>query len=246
MTKTAKLLAILFCLGFLYSVVSRNTNADEWDKKTIVTFSGPVDVAGNRLDAGTYVFKLANTADRHVVQIFNQDENQVIATIMAIPDYRVTPTGDTTIKFSETSEGSTSSGTMGEAGIPIKEWFYPGDNSGQEFPVKPAPAETATAEPTTPAPAEAEAAPAPQPEEPPAVTPPAQTETQPEVQESAPAPTEQQPAQTESAPATPAPAETETPTTLPKTASSMPLMGLIGVLSLAAAGSLRLISRRVG
>ena len=241
MTKTVKLLAILFCSGLLYSVVSPSAKADEWDKKTIVTLSGPVNVAGHRLDAGTYVFKLADTNDRHVVQIFNQDESQVIATILAIPDYRVTPTGDTTIKFSETSEGSTTSGTLGEAGVPIKEWFYPGDNMGQEFPVKPAPApaEAATAEPTPPAPAQAEAAPAPQPEEPPAVTPPAQTETQPEAQEPA-------SAQTEPAPATPAPAETETPTTLPKTASSMPLMGLIGVLSLAAAGSLRLISRRVG
>ena len=241
MTKTAKLLAILFCIGLLYAVVSPRAKADEWDKRTVVTFSGPVDVAGHRLDAGTYVFKLAETTDRHVVQIFNADETQVIATIIAIPDYRLTPTGDTTIKFSETSDGSTISGTMGGAGIPIKEWFYPGDNFGQEFPVKPAPAETATAEPTTPAPAEA--APAPQPEETPAVTPPAPTETQPEAQETAPAQTEQQPTQTESAPATPAPAET--PTTLPKTASLMPLMGLIGVLSLAAAGSLRLLSRRV-
>jgi hypothetical protein len=239
MIKAVKLLTIVFCLGLLYSVVSPSIKADEWDKKTIITFSGPVDVAGHQLDAGTYVFKLADTPDRHVVQICNQNETQVIATILAVPDYRLTPTGSTTIKFSETSNGSTTSGTLGEAGIPIKEWFYPGDNFGQEFPVKPAPAEVATAEPTTPPPAETEAAPVAHPEEPPAqVAAPATTETQPQAQEAA-------PAQTEPAPATPAPAESETPMSLPKTASSMPLMGLIGMLSLAVAGSLRIISSRV-
>jgi hypothetical protein len=242
MTKTAKLFSIVFCFALLCSITSRSAKADEWDKKTILTFSGPVQVQNTRLEAGTYVFKLADTADRHVVQIFNQDETQVIATIMAIPDYRLEPTGDTAIKFSETSDGATTSGTVPDAGVPIKEWFYPGDNFGQEFKVVPQPVETATAEPTTPPPAESEPAPPPA-EASEAAEPPEQPQAeQPQAQESTPAPTEQQ-AQTEQPPA-PAPAQAEAPTSLPKTASSMPLVGLVSVLSLAAAGGLRMISRR--
>jgi LPXTG-motif cell wall-anchored protein len=240
MSKTVRLFALLFSFAFVCVVVSPKSYADQWDKKTILTFSGPVVVAGHRLEAGTYVFKLADTVDRHIVQIFNEDENHVYATILAIPTDRLEPADKTVIKFSETTDGSTTSGTLAEEGVPIKKWFYPGETVGEEFPVKPAPvmAEVATAEPTTPPPAEAQ--PAPQPEEQPAeVTPPAETETQPQAQEAAPAP-----APTESTPAEPAPAET--PTTLPKTASSMPLLGLIGLLSLAAAGSLRLVSRRRG
>jgi hypothetical protein len=163
MTKFAKSTLILFCLSVLCFAMSTSTKGDEWDKKTNLTFSGPVQVQNTRLEAGTYVFKLADTVDRHVVQIFNQDETQVIATIMAIPNYRLEPTGKTVIKFSETSDGTTISGTVPEAGVPIKEWFYPGDNFGQEFKVVPQPVETATAEPTTPPPPEPQPAPEPAP-----------------------------------------------------------------------------------
>jgi hypothetical protein len=243
MSKTARLFSILFSFALLCLVTSRSARADEWDKKTILTFSGPVQVQNTRLDAGTYVFKLADTADRHVVQIFNQDETQVIATIMAIPDYRLEPRGKTVIKFSETSEGTTTSGTMPQAGVPIKEWFYPGDNFGQEFKVVPQPVEIATAEPTTPPPA-AEAEPAPPPAE---ASEAAEPTEQPQAQEAAPAPAEQPAPETEQPPApAPAPAQAEAPTSLPKTASSMPLIGLISVLSLAAAGGLRIISKREG
>jgi hypothetical protein len=238
MTKTVKSISILFCFSMLCLAISPSAKGDEWDKKTILTFSGPVQVQNTRLEAGTYVFKLADTTDRHVVQIFNQDETQVIATIMAIPNYRLEPTGDTVIKFSETADGSTSSGTVPEAGVPIKEWFYPGDNFGQEFKVVPQPAEIATAEPTTPPSTESEPAP------PPAETSEAAEPTeQPQAEESAPAPAEQQAPETEQPPA-PAPVQTEAPTSLPKTASSMPLIGLVSVLSLAAAGGLRIISKR--
>ena len=240
MNQTVKLFSILFSFALLCLVTSRSAKADEWDKKTILTFSGPVQVQDTRLDAGTYVFKLADTADRHVVQIFNQDETQVIATIMAIPNYRLEPTGDTAIKFSETADGTTTSGTVPEAGVPIKEWFYPGDNFGQEFKVVPQPVETATAEPTTPPPTESEPALAPA-----ETSEAAEPTEQPQAQEPTPAPTQQQ--APEQAPETvqpPAPAPVQTaPTSLPKTASSMPLIGLVSVLSLAAAGGLRIISR---
>ena len=134
--KTLNSLAIVFCVSLF--LLATGTRADEFDKKTIVTFSGPVQVADTQLPAGTYVFKLADTSDHHVVEIFNADETQVIATIMATPGYsRLTPAGKTVVRFAETSDRSEASGTIPGNGIPIKEWFYPGENFGQELPVVP-------------------------------------------------------------------------------------------------------------
>src|SRR5712672_4839493 len=76
------------CIGLMPRAV-----ADESDHKTIVTFSGPVEIPGKALPAGTYVFKLLNsTSNRNIVQIFDKDEKQLLATILAIPDYRLKPT----------------------------------------------------------------------------------------------------------------------------------------------------------
>ena len=239
MRNTVRLLVVVFCFSMLGALCT-NARADEWDKKTILTFSGPVTVAGHRLEAGTYVFKLADTADRHVVQIFNEREDHVYATILAIPDYRLEPTGKTVIKFSETLESNNYAGNLPEAGVPIKEWFYPGDNFGQEFKVAPAQvavAETATTEVAQPAPEEVTPAP-----EQPAPEEAAPAPEQPQAEQAQPAPEQPQAAPEQPAPApTPAP---EQPEQLPKTASTLPLVGLIGILSLGAAASLRLISKR--
>lgn len=77
------------------------------------------------LPAGTYVFKLLDSmSDRDIVQIFNKDQTHLYATILAIPDYRMQPTGRTVVTFAERAEGSPEA---------LKAWFYPGDQFGQEF-----------------------------------------------------------------------------------------------------------------
>ena len=49
--------------------------ADQWNKETKLTFSAPVQIPGQVLPAGSYVFKLADSqADRHIVQIFTEDQ----------------------------------------------------------------------------------------------------------------------------------------------------------------------------
>jgi hypothetical protein len=73
------------------SLVSKAT-ADEFDKKTVVTFNAPVEIPGKALPAGTYVFKLLDsTGSRDIVQISDKDDKQLIATVLAIPDYRLQP-----------------------------------------------------------------------------------------------------------------------------------------------------------
>jgi len=47
-----------------------SARADQWDKKTIMTVNEAIQVPNKVLEAGTYVFKLADSpADRHIVQI---------------------------------------------------------------------------------------------------------------------------------------------------------------------------------
>ena len=90
-------LGIVFCLAVLCVVVVPTATADDWNRKTVITFSGPVEVPGvgqHNLPAGTYVFKILDSqSDRHIVQIFNQDETQVLTTILAIPNYRLKRNG---------------------------------------------------------------------------------------------------------------------------------------------------------
>jgi len=116
-------------IGLTVSVLglasASTVRGDEWDKKTVLTFSQPVEIPGRVLPAGTYTFKLADTmSDRHIVQIFNADGSQILATVMAIPDYRLTSTDKTVIKFNEVPAGSPEA---------IRAWFYPGNTIGQEF-----------------------------------------------------------------------------------------------------------------
>jgi hypothetical protein len=123
--KNVKAVFCLLAITLFGAAVLPGARADTWNKKTVVTFSQAVEVPGKILPAGTYTFQLLDSqSDRHVVQIFNADGSQIIATILAINDYRLQPTGDTVMKFSE---------RPGDSPEALRAWFYPGDNFGQEF-----------------------------------------------------------------------------------------------------------------
>ena len=92
--KGIRIAALSFCLGLLSLPFVQKTHADEWDKKTNVTFNEPVEVPGVVLPAGSYVFKLADSeSDRHIVQVFSKDQRHVYATILAISDERLKTSG---------------------------------------------------------------------------------------------------------------------------------------------------------
>jgi len=123
--KFVKTIFAVLALTLLGATLAPGARADESNKKTVMTFSQPIEIPGQILPAGTYTFVLLDSpADRHIVQIFNADGSQIITTVLAINNYRLKPTGDTVVKFAERS------GDNPEA---LKAWFYPGDNFGQEF-----------------------------------------------------------------------------------------------------------------
>ena len=116
------------CLTLLCALAAPKAKADDWNRKTVITFSGPVEVPGvgaQILPAGTYVFKVLNSqGDRHIIQIFNQDETHVFTTILAIPRFRMKTTDKTVITFRERTEGQPQA---------LKAWFYPDRQTGDEF-----------------------------------------------------------------------------------------------------------------
>jgi hypothetical protein len=118
---------IVFCLGIVAgaALMGVRANADEWDQKTVFTFSGPVEIPGQVLDGGTYVFKVADSsADRNVIQVFSEDESHLYGTFLTVSDYHQQPSGKTIINFEERAAGDPEA---------VKAWFYPGDNYGHDF-----------------------------------------------------------------------------------------------------------------
>src|SRR5262249_31722096 len=91
----------------LGAAMCQSAFADAWNKKTKVTFSGPVQIPGVSLPAGSYVFKLVeSSSNRNVVQVTNLREDKVYATILAIPDYRINASSKTVMYFSESQGGA--------------------------------------------------------------------------------------------------------------------------------------------
>jgi hypothetical protein len=219
------LVLLAACAGFVAATLAPSARADEWNKRTIITVSEPIQVPHMTLPAGTYVFKLLDSpSNRDIVQIFNKEETHLYTTILAIPNYRLEPSGKTVLTFWETPPGQPKA---------LRAWFYPGDLYGQEFAY---PKSTATQiaavshapVPTTEAEKPAELSQAPV------------TTTQPpaEVAQNTPPPAPEQPAVEQPAPA-PEPAPAPAPQELPKTASPLPLLGLLGLGSLSLVGLMR-------
>ena len=99
--------------------------ADVWNKKTELTVKETIEVPGAVLPPGEYVVKLVDSqSNRHIVQFLNKEEDEVLSTVIAIPNSRLEPTGETEFEWYETPAGQPPA---------LRAWFYPGDNFGQEF-----------------------------------------------------------------------------------------------------------------
>jgi hypothetical protein len=126
--KLFRVFAISVCLLGIYALSVPSATADDWNRKTKVTFSEPVEVPGvglHILPAGTYIFKILDSqSDRHIVQIFNEAQDHVFTTILAIPNYRLHATDKTVITFRERPAGQPEA---------LRAWFYPGRQWGEEF-----------------------------------------------------------------------------------------------------------------
>jgi hypothetical protein len=114
-------LGLLIAFGVFFELTA---HADETNELTKITFSAPIQIPGQVLPAGTYIFQQAEpNDDLNLIHIFNADGSTLCATLQTVPAERREATGDTAITLAEP-----------ESGQPILvKWFYPGRLTGHEF-----------------------------------------------------------------------------------------------------------------
>ena len=133
-SNVSKILVSVFVFALMFVVTAPSASAQflgqaAWERKTTISINVAWEVPGvTHLPPGTYVLRLLNLgqgggATRTVVQIFNKDETDLLATVLALTAYRATDTEKTTVHFFETNVGDPK---------PLHTWFYPGSN-GLEF-----------------------------------------------------------------------------------------------------------------
>jgi hypothetical protein len=103
----------------------QKAKADEWNKQTKLTVNQPVSVDGVVLSPGQYIIQLAESqSTRTIVQIFNADNDHLVATFLGNSAYREKTPDRTVLTYYEAVPGASAA---------VREWYYPGDNFGIQF-----------------------------------------------------------------------------------------------------------------
>jgi len=129
MKRFTSLAAAVFTAAFLAAATSVSAQDSNVDQRTYLTFSGPVQMPGVTLPAGKYVFKLAPTALHNVMQVFDGEEKNIIGQWFFVPAERTNEEqnkadGKPVVMFREMPEGTTPA---------IHYFYYPTDLRGKEF-----------------------------------------------------------------------------------------------------------------
>lgn len=216
------ILGVLCSSAMLVAAAAAPASAQNFNRHTVVTFNTPVELPGMTLPAGTYTFRLSDsTSDRNVVHVLDANAEKHIATLFAMPASRSEISDENVITFRETAANQP---------LPLRYWYFPNDRFGQEF-AYPAERALAIAQATGESVLSVEG------EQITRVEPTPAPVVEPEpVQPVEPAPVQTAPV-TEPAPM---PMETER---LPDTASPLPLIGLVGLMSLGGALVIRAFRR---
>jgi hypothetical protein len=113
---------VLAALATLASQVgAQETNTSE---RTFMAFSAPVELPGITLEAGTYEFRLADTEARNVVQVLRKDSKEPMGQWTFVQAERPQVSGETVVMFKETKEGTTPA---------VQFWYFPNEKIGKEF-----------------------------------------------------------------------------------------------------------------
>jgi hypothetical protein len=97
--------------------------ADDWDLKTTFSTNQPILIPGHLvLPTGSYVIKRLNTVTP-VVQILNESETKVYATVLTNLDFVMNPPDKPVFTFQEMPDGPPA----------LKSWHYPGRQTAYEF-----------------------------------------------------------------------------------------------------------------
>jgi len=223
---------VIQSLAFLGSAGLLMAQGSPVQRTTKLNVTEPTEIAGTVLEPGSYVIRVHDVTNGKVqVQVTDETETKVFATVTAM---RMRRNLDTNQQQTDQTEFTYTSVNGHPA---LSTWFYPGDEWGEQFTSGKATwiaqTEAGTATQTRTETKVTEAAPAPAPV----------------VRNDSPAPApativESSPPAPEPADVSPAPRTRKAPAQLPKTGSSLPLLGLVGLAALGAGAALH-IGRRL-
>jgi hypothetical protein len=112
----------MIALGLFFELAA---HASELNEQTKITFSAPVQIPGQVLPAGMYIFEQAEPDDNpNIVQIFNADATQPVATLETVSAERMEPAGDIIVTLVNAEPGNPDY---------VVKWFYPGRLTGHRF-----------------------------------------------------------------------------------------------------------------
>ena len=115
-------LATIF--AFTLIVWPSAASADDWNRATTAIFNQPVEIPGQVLPAGIYVFKLADFAGHNLVQVWNAEGNVLVATLLGWPDYLRESAPENRFVLEQQGPGEP---------LLLRTWFYRGNSCGQSF-----------------------------------------------------------------------------------------------------------------
>jgi hypothetical protein len=116
---------VMMYIAMVLTPLFQQSPESEWSKKSIFSTDHQVEFPGIVLEAGVYTVKLRESDEkRSSVQILNQDETQVLASLLAVPDHRMRPDDDREFTFHRVKS---------DGPEPVQSWFYSGDLMGLEF-----------------------------------------------------------------------------------------------------------------
>ena len=129
MKRFTSLAAAVMTAAFLAAATTASAQDSNIDQRMYLTFSGPVQMPGVTLPAGKYTFKLADTALHNVMQVFDANEQHIIGQWFFIPRERTTEeqeraNGKPVVMFKEMPQGVAPA---------VQFVFYPTDLRGKEF-----------------------------------------------------------------------------------------------------------------
>jgi len=103
------------------AVVPRAQTVDE---RVFFTFSGPVELPGVALPAGKYIFHLPDPQTHNVVQVLSADGKKAYGMFFTMPDERLEPADTPEVRFMETPAGTPEA---------IRAYWIAGARTGREF-----------------------------------------------------------------------------------------------------------------
>jgi len=122
--KIGNYLAIMVLCALGVSL-ARPARADESKETIKFTFSAPVEIPGQALPAGTYIFEALDPENfPDIIQIYNADHTALIAMVQTIPVDRLQVSGDPTITLAQQGDGGPEV---------LVNWFYGDRLTGHMF-----------------------------------------------------------------------------------------------------------------